>query len=114
MPALLLGFILGAATIIFALQNPAIVSLTFLQWGFQSSLAMLILLATGVGILLGILFSIPGMLRRGAAIRTLRRENRQLAKQADDLEKWNAETVAHYETFGATQPAPAMEHRVEV
>lgn len=95
---LVLGFFIGAATIIFALQNPALVSLNFLGWGFESPLAAVILLATGIGMLLGILFSFPSLIKKSYSVHTLRKENEGLRDEADTLRKWNADTVAHYES----------------
>ena len=43
--SLILGFLLGAAALLFALQNTAIVALSFLGWQFESSLAVVIILA---------------------------------------------------------------------
>ena len=94
---LILGFLLGVTTIIFALQNPAMVSLTFLQWGFESSLAAVILLATGSGLILGVLFSLPSLIRKSLVIRSLRKENQGLRDESDTLQQWNEQTVAHYE-----------------
>jgi uncharacterized integral membrane protein len=104
---LFLGFILGAATIIFALQNPAMVSLTFLGWGFDSSLAAVIMLAAAAGGLLGILFSLPSIISKSLTIRTLRKENQGLRDEADTLQQWNEQTVAHYE--GRTAAAPVID-----
>ena len=106
---LILGFILGAGTIIFALQNPALVSLNFLGWGFESPLAAVILLATGIGMLLGILFSFPALIKKSFTIRTLRKENQGLRDEADTLRKWNADTVAHYES----RTVPAVDAHIE-
>jgi lipopolysaccharide assembly protein A len=98
---LIFGFILGVATIIFALQNPAAVSLNFLQWGFESSLAAVILLTAGIGLILGILFSLPSIIRRSLTIRSLRKENQSLRADTETLQQWNEQTVAHYENHAA-------------
>jgi uncharacterized integral membrane protein len=110
---LILGFVLGAATIIFALQNTDIVSLTFLGWQFESSLALLILLASSIGLLLGMLFSLPSLIRRSFDIRNLRRENQGLRDEADTLRKWNTDTVAHYEARSNAQ-AQSDAHTVDL
>lgn len=102
---LVLGFLLGAATIIFALQNPTMVSLTFLGWGFDSSLAAVIMLATAIGGILGILFSIPSIIQKSLHVRSLRKENEGLRDETATLHKWNEETVAHYESRVAAQGA---------
>lgn len=103
---LLLGFVLGAGAIIFALQNTSVVALTFLGWQFQSSLAMLIILATIAGALLGILFSLPSIIGRSLRVRALRKENKALREEAEELRKWGEETTAHYDAQVEIVPGP--------
>lgn len=105
---LLLGFVLGAGVILFALQNPSIVALTFLGWQFESSLALLIILAVAAGALLGVLFAVPGLIRKSFRIRALRKENRKLFDENESLRKWGDETTAHYDAQ-AEPAAPATE-----
>lgn len=90
---LVLGFILGAATIIFALQNTEVVELMFFSWEFTSPLALVIIFAVAVGGLLGVLASVPASIHKSLTNRRLRRENDQLRENdavmrqmIDDLE----------------------------
>ncbi|MEA2702003.1 MAG: Lipopolysaccharide assembly protein domain [Candidatus Parcubacteria bacterium] len=101
---LLLGFVLGAATIIFALQNTEVVSLSFFSWQFASPLALVIILTAAVGALLGILAAIPSLIHKSLFVRRLRKENQGLRDEADTLRKWNEDTVAHYEAQTASLP----------
>lgn len=94
---LIIGFVIGAATIVFALQNTGVVSLSFLSWQFASPLALVIILTAAVGALLGILASFPSLIHKSLAVRRLRKENQGLRDEADTLRKWNEDTVAHYE-----------------
>ena len=83
--SLILGFILGAGAIAFALQNNELVALTFLGWQFESSLALVFLLAVAAGLILGVLLLIPSILRRSLIIMTLRREQRALEQETQRL-----------------------------
>jgi len=79
--SLLLGFLLGAAALLFALQNTGITALTFLGWQFESSLALLVLIAFGAGALTALLVSLPSALRDGFRIMRLKRENKTLVEE---------------------------------
>lgn len=78
---LILGFLLGAAALLFALQNTAVVALSFLGWQFQSSLALLILIAFATGVIVSLLVSIPAAVRDSFRIMGLKKENRRLSEQ---------------------------------
>ena len=79
--SLILGFLLGVAALLFALQNTAVVSLTFLGWQFESSLALLILIAFAVGIIVSLLVSIPSAVKDGFRLMSLKKENKKLTEQ---------------------------------
>ncbi|HEY0948009.1 MAG TPA: LapA family protein [Candidatus Paceibacterota bacterium] len=88
--SLILGFLLGAAALLFAIQNTDSVALTFLGWSFESSLALLTLIAFGTGIVVSLLVSLPGAIRDGIRIMGLKRENKKLA---DELAAARTETT---------------------
>jgi|SRR5688572_28057316 len=67
---------LAILTVIFALQNPIPVGVTFLVWKFEGSLALVLIT---LGVLVSLLVSIPAIVRRRSAI-----SNRQ--KKIDELE----------------------------
>lgn len=75
---LVLGFILGATTIIFAIQNTEVVELAFFSWQFASPLALVIIFSVAVGGLLGVLASVPASIHKSIINRRLRKENDQL------------------------------------
>lgn len=81
--SLLLGFLLGAAALLFALQNTTIVALSFLGWQFESSLALLVLAALTTGVLISILASIPSFIGSSFRIMGLKKENRRLAEEVE-------------------------------
>lgn len=94
---LILGFLLGAAAILFALQNTAIVALSFLGWQFESSLALLILLAFAAGVTVSLLISIPAAVKDSLRIMGLRSENKKLAQQLTDEQSRPTTIVTHAE-----------------
>ena len=59
---------LAILTGIFALQNAIPVSVTFLVWKFEGSLALVLLLTFALGVLVSLLISIPAILRRRSAV----------------------------------------------
>lgn len=83
MLSLLVGFVLGVAALLFVTENTAAVSLTFLQWHFDSSIAVLVLLAILVGIILTLLLFLPGAISDSLYVRRLRKHNDALAREAE-------------------------------
>lgn len=81
--SLILGFVLGAAALLFALQNTEVVALTFMGWQFESSLALLVLASLAAGMLISILASLPSAVAAKFREMRLRSENRKLAEEVD-------------------------------
>ncbi len=70
----LIGFlVLAAAIATFAIQNSGEAVVKFIGWQFHSSLVVVILISTAVGVIMAILLSLPGTLR----LRTRAREQAQ-------------------------------------
>lgn len=63
--ALILALIIAIAMIFFALENPAMVTISFFGYAAQGSLALIILVAMGVGVLIGLLVMAPGRIKSG-------------------------------------------------
>lgn len=79
---LIIGFVLGAAAIVFVLQNTAIVALTFLSWQFEASLALLVIISILVGFILTLLIMLPGSIGNSFKMRRLRKQAEALAAEA--------------------------------
>jgi lipopolysaccharide assembly protein A len=84
---LLIGLILGALAVIFALQNIAVITVTFLAWQLEGSLAVILLLAMLTGLLVGILLSLPSAIRSKFQIASLRKNNISMKEKVVSLEK---------------------------
>ena len=92
-----LGFALGASALLFALQNNDVVALTFMGWQFESSLALLVIVAVAVGMLISMLAFLPSAVSGSLRIMGLKSENRKLEE----------EVVVHREALAsALQPLP--------
>ncbi|MEK7101295.1 MAG: lipopolysaccharide assembly protein LapA domain-containing protein [Patescibacteria group bacterium] len=81
--SLFVGFILGAAALLFALQNTEVVSLVFMGWQFQSTLALLVLVSVGVGVLISVFASIPSAVGNHFRIRMLEKTNKGLVTEIE-------------------------------
>lgn len=75
---LFLALLIAIALVLFAVQNAAIVPVSFLTFRFEGSLAFILVLVFAAGFLAGILMSVPSILRKGAAVREQKRKVRQL------------------------------------
>ncbi|HEY3311809.1 MAG TPA: lipopolysaccharide assembly protein LapA domain-containing protein [Anaerolineales bacterium] len=60
---LILALLVAILAVIFAVQNIAVVSISFFAWHIQVSLAIALLVALGAGVLISLLVSIPGKVK---------------------------------------------------
>jgi len=74
----IIGLVLGALVIIFAAQNIVPVTVVFLSWRFDGSLALILALAVVSGILICAFLSMPDAIRKRFQISKLVRENEAL------------------------------------
>jgi uncharacterized integral membrane protein len=84
----IIGLLLGAAAIIFVVQNITPVTVSFLGWSFDGSLAIVLLFALVGGMLISWLLSIPEMLR----LSDLRKHNKFLSRELEDHKQKLSET----------------------
>lgn len=78
--ALILIVVLLALVAAFAVQNPGIITVQFLHLSAATSLLAVIVVAFGIGVLVGFLGGIPASLRRRRRVRELEAENASLRK----------------------------------
>ena len=81
---LILGIILGALSVTFALQNIAVITVSFFHWQLSGSLSLILLLAVLMGVLITLLIILPESIRNYFKYKNLQHENKKLA---DDLQK---------------------------
>jgi uncharacterized integral membrane protein len=63
--ALILALIMAIVMVFFALENPVMVTVSFFGYAVQGSLALIIMVAMGIGVLIGLLIVIPGRIKSG-------------------------------------------------
>ena len=84
--SLISALIIVFLAVAFSLQNNQKVSITFFQWDFQGSLVLILLATLCLGMIINILASMPGRLRKS-------RQTAQLQKKITELEHWRSEKV---------------------
>lgn len=88
---LFIALILVFALVLFAVQNSTIITLAFIKWTFEGSLAFILTLVFAVGMLTGIFLSIPTWWRKA-------RENRSQRRRIKDLERELLSVTEHKDT----------------
>jgi uncharacterized integral membrane protein len=76
---LIIGAILGGVVVVFMLQNLAPVSVSFLLWNFEGSIAIIVILAVVIGMIISWFLSIPDLFQ----LSNLKSKNKRLQ---NDLE----------------------------
>jgi uncharacterized integral membrane protein len=79
---LIVGIAIAIGAVAFALQNNVPVTVTFLVWRFDSSLAMVLLLALAIGAIVMALVTAPGALKARWALSRQRKEIDELRSVA--------------------------------
>ena len=75
---LILAIALAILTALFAIQNAAVITVSFLIWEFEASLALVLILTLGVGALIGYLATLPRSWRKSSELRQTRRRQSEL------------------------------------
>lgn len=91
---LILGLLIGAVSVVFALQNIAVITVTFLVWQVTGSLAVILLLAIVAGMLMSILVSVPEVIKDQMKIRALNRHQKDLEAEIEHYKKLIADMNA--------------------
>jgi putative membrane protein len=82
----ILGIVVAALGVAFALQNNVPVTVTFLIWRFDSTLAMVLLLALGLGAIIVALVLTPTALRKQWLLLRQRKEIASLNATVKELQ----------------------------
>ncbi len=76
--SLILGIILGAAAVFVIVQNTVTVTVAFLSWQFESSLAAILFLALLSGAAIALLFLLPSLMRDSIYFSKIQRQKQSL------------------------------------
>ena len=88
---LIFGVVFAIGAVAFALQNTAAVTVTVALWQFNGSLALVLLIALGLGVLITGLVSSPTVIRRQWATARLRHQVTALEKDVAEQKARNNE-----------------------
>jgi uncharacterized integral membrane protein len=104
--ALIFGIVIAAGAVVFALQNNIPVTVTLGIWSLDGSLALLLLLALGLGVLITALLSSPAVIRGQWTVSRLKRQVSDLEHRLAEQEKQNAKLAADLAVELAARPQP--------
>lgn len=79
--SLFVGIVLGAVTVLFALQNATVITVTFFAWQLAIPLALALLSAFVLGIVVALLILLPNLIRDEIALARVKREKQALETQ---------------------------------
>lgn len=96
---LILALILVIIAVVFAVQNVAIVTISFIAWKVDISLAVALLLALGAGVLISVLVSIPGWIKGGWNSASQKKKFNNLATERDGYKLKVEEALADREKY---------------
>ena len=75
----IIGLVMAVLAVLFAFQNADVVAISFGVWQFKQSLAIILIVTLGLGIIISLLLSLPTILKRGW-------QNTKYKKKIADLE----------------------------
>ena len=108
---LVFALIIALIAVAFAVQNTALVTVSFLFWNFNHSLAVVILLAIFAGVLISLFVSLPGMLKRSLETTNQRKKIKELDSELGSTKIKLEALQQELEVYRAhvEQPAPVVE-----
>ena len=81
---LILALVFAILAVIFALENPVIVTMSFFGRELEGSLALFILLGMVLGVIIGMLVMTPGSVKHNLELRNHRKRIGDLEKSLDE------------------------------
>ncbi len=78
---IVLALLIAIAIVVFALQNSSLVTISFLAFHYNGSLALTLVIVYTLGVLAGILISIPPLFRKSSELREQKRRVKQLEEE---------------------------------
>jgi len=99
---LIAGIVFAIGAVVFALQNNSAVVVTLALWNFEGSLAVVLLIAVGLGVLITGLVSTPSVIRGQWAARRLRHQVAELEREATEQQARNQVLAAELERLTPT------------
>lgn len=77
----IVGLVMAIGAVLFALQNAAVVTINFGIWQLEQSLAVVLIVTLGIGIIISMLLSVPTIIKRGWQNRDQKNQIKELKQQ---------------------------------
>ncbi len=106
---LILGIVFAIGAVVFALQNNVAVVVSIALWQFEGSLALVLLVALGLGVLIAGLLSSPTVIRGQWTASRLRHQVAELEKKLDQQQLRNNELAAELAQLAHSTGVPERE-----
>lgn len=90
--SLVLGIVLGALSVVFALQNVTVVTVSFFAWQVTAPLALILLGTILSAVVVVLLVLLPSLIKEAAYVRALRQQMREVEDE--------------FSAYRTTQPIP--------
>lgn len=78
---LIIGMALGAVSVLFIIQNTSIITVSFLSWQMEGSLALILFLAVTSGAMIILLVLFPSFISDAIELSAMRKQKRTLEKE---------------------------------
>ena len=88
---LIIAIVVAILGVVFALQNAVPITVSFLTWEFQSSLALVLLLSIAIGVLLSLMVSIPSKIKNMKLISNQKKKIRELEQAMQSKNEFKEE-----------------------
>ena len=75
---LIVAIIVAILAVVFALQNAVPITVSFLTWRFESSLALVLLITVALGVIMSLLVSVPSKIKRVKLISNQKKKIQEL------------------------------------
>ena len=75
---LIAAIIVAILAVVFALQNTVPITVSFLTWRFESSLALVLLITVALGVIMSLLVSVPSKIKRVKLISSQKKKIQEL------------------------------------
>ena len=75
---IILALLIAIAIVLFAVQNSAMVTISFLSFHYSGSLALIVVVLFALGLLAGLLISLPSLLKKHLALREHKKKIKRL------------------------------------
>lgn len=99
---LIFSLIIAALATIFAVQNAAPITVNFLVWEFEGSLALILLIALIAGAMISFFASLPALIKGKLTVKNL---NKKLTKSETEIKKGAAQPQEQKSTDNHVQEA---------